>query len=196
MRSAEELLSITSRLDARFYLLRDGMERSKDRSLRDLVRILDEEKVVYALIGGLALQFWRREPRTTLDIDLAVERLSDVPGARLEAAGFRLTGHFPHSQNWQGPDGTPVQFADDPAFAQAIATAGLHPMGPLTLRVISAEWLTRAKLRAAADPARRRSKRLQDWVDAFGLVEEHPEIASRLSEAERAALRAPPGVPS
>ena len=196
MRSAEELLSITSQLDARFYLLRDGMERSKDRSLRELVRILDEGNVVYALIGGLALQFWRREPRTTLDIDLAVRHLSDVPHAELEAAGFQLTGQFLHSQNWKGPDGTPVQFSDDPGFAHAIATAGVHPMGPMRLRVISVECLTRAKLRAAADPARRRSKRLQDWVDACGLVEDHPEIADHLSEAERAALTAPPGPPA
>jgi len=42
---------------------------------------------------------------------------------------------------------------------------------------------------AAADPARRESKRFQDLTDAKSLAEEHPEVEKQLTPAERALLR-------
>jgi hypothetical protein len=44
------------------------------------------------------------------------------------------------------------------------------------------------KLRAGADPARRRLERRRDLVDAQRLVEETPELRAELSEAEQAVL--------
>jgi hypothetical protein len=46
----------------------------------------------------------------------------------------------------------------------------------------------RAKLRAASDPARRRSKRLLDLADAQGLIEDHPELGRELTLEEAAQL--------
>ena len=37
------------------------------------------------------------------------------------------TGRFPHSENWVRPEGTPVQFTDDPALAGAILRAEEDP---------------------------------------------------------------------
>jgi hypothetical protein len=59
--------------------------------------------------------------------------------------------------------------------------------------VIGRADLLYAKLRAASDPARRRSKRLQDLADAHALVEGTPALAAELGPAERALLdQAPP----
>lgn len=44
------------------------------------------------------------------------------------------------------------------------------------------------KLRAAADPARRRSKRLQDLADAQALLEADPAAAAELTDQEKATL--------
>jgi hypothetical protein len=43
-------------------------------------------------------------------------------------------------------------------------------------------------MRAAIDPARRRSKRLQDLADAEALIEANPELTQQLRLEERAIL--------
>jgi hypothetical protein len=181
-------LEIGFALDRRWHLLRGEMESTKKPVLLALARILNEGGAAYAVIGGIAVQVHRREPRTTLDIDLAVLDRAAIPSARLIAAGFRETGRFAHSVNWVGPDGTPVQFTDDPALGAAVARALSIDLDGVPLRVISVGDLLHEKLRAGADPERRRSKRLQDLADAEGLLEDRPALATELRDEERALL--------
>jgi len=56
------------------------------------------------------------------------------------------------------------------------------------LRVIGLIDLLHEKFRAASDPARRRSKRLQDLADAQALLESTPTLAQELTAEERAVL--------
>jgi hypothetical protein len=147
------------------------MEQSKRPAVLTLARVLAESRVPYAVIGGIALQVHQAEPRTTLGIDLAVTDRGAIPRTRLEAAGFTATGHHAHSENWQSQDGIAVQFTDDPALAAAIGRADEVPLGDVVLRMIGRADLLHEKLRAGSDPARRRSKRLQDLVDAQALLE-------------------------
>ena len=164
------------------------MEHSKEPDLSLLVGILSQEGIPYAVIGGVALQIHQREPRTTLDIDIAVRSRKDLPREALIAAGFRETGRHEHSDNWVGPDGTPVQFTADPALAEAIRRAEQIELEDVQLRVIGRVDLLHEKLRAASDPARRRSKRLQDLADAQALLESTPTLAHELRAEERALL--------
>lgn len=136
---------------------------------------------------------WSSDPRTTLDVAFAVLHYNDLPGPALVDAGFRCTGRHADSENWVGPDGTPVQFTDDSRLAVAVHGRVL-PLEGLTIRVAALLDLAHAKLLAAADPERRRSKRLQDLADAQGLVEDHPEIAAGHSADENALLKGP-GLP-
>jgi hypothetical protein len=175
-------------LDRQWHWMRSGMEQSKKPALLALGRVLFQTGTPYALIGGLALQVHQAEPRTTVDIDFAVLDRGSIPWAELEAAGFHRTGRFEHSENWLGPEGTPVQFTDDPALAAAVARAEEIQLEGVPLRVIVRADLLHAKLRAASDPARRRSKRLQDLADAQGLLETNPELAAGLTPEERAIL--------
>lgn len=196
MRTVEQTLQIGDQLDRRFAQLRGRVETSKRRSLVELARVLDAADVPYALIEGVAVQIWSAEPRTTLDIDIAVASYADLPRDALRAAGFVYGGRFEHSENWTGPDGAPVQFSDDPAFGGAVARAVPHAIGDYSggLRVASVTDLVRAKLRAARDPARRRSKRLMDIADAVGLTEQHRASLAELSADELRQLgdAAPP----
>ncbi len=164
------------------------MEGSKRPTLIAVARILAEQGARYALIDGVALQVHRREPRTTLDIDLVLASREDWPDRAVELAGFRKTGDFEHSENWAGPDGTPVQFTTDPLLAEGIARAQTVEVEGVPLGVLAAADLLRAKLRAAADPARRRSKRLLDLADAQGLIEDHQELGAGLGSAEQRLL--------
>ena len=175
-------------LDRRWHWMRGEMERSKEPDLSLVTTILGDREIAYAIIGGVALQIHQREPRTTLDIDIAVRSRADVPREALRASGFRETGRHEHSDNWIGPEGTPVQFTDDPALADAVARAVEIPLGGRELRVLRVPDLLHEKLRAGRDPARRRSKRLQDLADAQALLEQDPALQTELTPEERALL--------
>jgi hypothetical protein len=131
-------LEIGFLLDRQWHLLRGEMEQSKRPSLLLLARTLDQARTPYAVIGGVALQVHQREPRTTLDIDLAVAAREQIPRQALLAAGFEASGTFEHTENWKGPDGTPVQFTDDAALVPAIARAEEVRLEGVPLRVLRA----------------------------------------------------------
>jgi len=84
---------------------------------------------------------------------------------------------------------TPLpQFTDDPGLASAVRSAEEIPLENVTLRVIRVIDLVCQKLRAGSDPARRRSKRLSDLVDAQGLLEAYPDLRAGLTPEELAVL--------
>jgi hypothetical protein len=187
--SVEEALRISAVLDVRFHDLKgDAVVSSKDVAFRALFRVLEESGAEYALIGGVAVQLWQAEPRTTLDIDVAVRSYESVPRDALAASGFRLLARHAHSENWAGPGDTPVQFSDDPAFRALIESAAVRSFEGGRVRIATPAALVKEKLRAASDPERRESKRFQDLADAKALAEEHPEIAENLTPAEKIFL--------
>ncbi len=164
------------------------METTKKPALAALVRVLDSANVSYAIIYGVAVQVHQPDPRTTLDIDVAVLSSDDIPRDALIAAGFRSTGSFEHSQNWVAENGTPVQFTDDPGLQSAVRSAEEIPLENVTLRVIRVIDLVRQKIRAGSDPARRRSKRLSDLVDAQSLLETYPNLRVELTPEDLVVL--------
>jgi predicted nucleotidyltransferase len=175
-------------LDRQWHWLRGEMDTTKKPALLTLGRLLEESHIPYAIIGGIAVQVHHPDPRTTLDIDLAVLSRPAIPAEALIAAGFRRVGSFEHSENWLAADGTPVQFTDDPMLAAAVTSAEEIVVDGVRLRVIRAADLLHEKIRAAADPARRRSKRLQDLADAQALIEANSELAQQLRAEERTIL--------
>ena len=180
-------------LDSQWHFLRGEMEYTKRLALVRLGKVLAAAGTPYAIIGDIALQVHQAEPRTTLDIDVAVPGFDVLPSTELQAAGFTHQRRYTHSDNWVGPDAVPVQFTDDPAFRQAIERAEEIELGDLRLRVIGPLDLLHAKLRSGSDPARRRSKRLQDLADAQALLEQAPELSPQLSLQERSLLESLPG---
>ena len=162
---------------------------SKERPLHELVRVLSSEKTPYAIIGGVAIQLYTREPRTTKDIDVALATYEDLPGAALEAAGFRRERRFAHSENWRAPGAEPrkvrtaIQFTVDTLTPGTVERAKTHRVRSLRLRVAALPDLVRLKLEAAEEPRRRPSKRQSDLADVIRLLEEHPELARQVPDA-------------
>jgi len=181
-------LEIGFTLDRRWHWMRGEMETSKRPALLAVARALSEAGVLYAVIGGVALQIHVQEPRTTLDIDIAVARRDALPAAALLAAGLVHTGTFEHSVDWRAEDGTPIQFSDDAALHDALTRTIEITLDDVPVRVLAKTDLLHEKLRAGADAARRRSKRLQDLADAERLLEEEPRLAATLSADERRLL--------
>ena len=159
---------------------------SKEKPLRLVAQLLEREGVPYALIGGVAVQLLTEEPRSTLDIDLAVPTYADVPREALLGAGFEHTGRHDHSDNWRAPGPGPltrrtaVQFsAEDEGIAEAVEHASIVDLdGGMRLRVATVADLIGLKLAAAEEPKHRPSKREHDVADVLALLEEHPEIKS------------------
>lgn len=159
---------------------------SKERPLRLVAQLLEREGVPYALIGGVAVQLHTEDPRSTLDIDLAVPTYADVPRDALRGAGFEHTGRHEHSDNWRAPGPGPlkqrtaVQFsAEDEGIADAVEHAVIVALdGGVQLRVATVADLIVLKLAAAAEPKRRPSKREHDVADVLALLEAHPELRS------------------
>jgi hypothetical protein len=180
---------------------------SKEGPLRLVAQLLEREGVPYALIGGVAVQLHTEEPRTTLDIDLAVPTYADVPGQALLAAGFEHTGRHDHSDTWRAPGSGPptqrtaVQFsAEGEGIADAVGHASVvHLAGGVALRVAGVAELIVLKLAAAVEPARRPSKRAHDVADVLALLEAHPELGSaemvaRVQDVRRRLTSAGPDV--
>lgn len=158
----------------------------KEKILECLVLLLEHEHVPYALIGGVAVQLYTEDPRTTADIDVAVPDRRDIPRAALLAAGFDEDGVHQWSVNWRGPapSGTPrrlrvaVQFSAGTSMARAATRAEDVSVGKFFLKLASLPDLMFLKLEAASEPTRRASKRSQDLTDVMKLIEEHPELDS------------------
>ena len=135
---------------------------SKEGSLRLIAQLLEREGVPYALIDGVAMQLHTEEPRTTLEIDLAVLTYAHVPRQAMLAAGFEHTGRHGLSDNWRAPGSGPlrqrtaVQFsAEDEGIADAVTHAGVVSLdGGVPLRVARVADLIVLKLAAAVAPAR------------------------------------------
>lgn len=136
-------------------------------ALAAATRVFVEQRVAYALIGGVAVGIRSGVPRATLDVDFAVSTLADSTrlSDALVARGFALKGRFAHSINFEHESGEPVQLAFDPEFDAMIERAEAVSFGDMDIRVVTREDLIAMKRRAAADPSRRRSKALRDEAD-------------------------------
>lgn len=176
---------------------------TKQEPLRQVVAVLAATQTPYALIGGVAIQLFSEDPRTTLDIDLAVALFADIPVAALCAAGFEHEARFAHSDNWRAPGSGPraqriaVQFsAEDVGIALAVQRATTWHIDGLDVRVATASDLVVLKLAAAEEPTRRARKRRQDLLDILMLLEDHAEagadvanLAARLGRVQVEVMR-------
>jgi len=155
------------------------MDESADKvaALRDVAGALDGIAAPHALIGGVAVGLRSGVARATMDTDLAVR--SSVPRARvvevLRHAGLVLRGEFTHSVNFRHQSGEPVQLVFDAAFDEMIDRAEALDVGGIRVRVVQTADLIAMKERAAADPARRRSKALRDQADVALLRGDVPD---------------------
>ncbi len=185
MTTAEAILRSVARLGMRERVLiarRRGTEPEMQETgqiaaLLDTIRALQPIGVSCALIGGVAVGIHSGVPRATLDVDLAVQstaltrRVIDA----LVAAGFQLVGEHPHSINFHHPSGEPVQLAFDPGFDAMIGRAERIVIGGIEVPMVRKDDLIEMKRRAAADPARRRSKALRDQADIALLLGDTPD---------------------
>lgn len=93
----------------------------------------------------------------------------------LEGAGFTKTGESEHSVSFRHASGEPVQLAFDPQFDAMIERAESLEVAGTRIVVVRKADLIAMKRRAAADPSRRKSKRLRDEADVALLLGDVPD---------------------
>lgn len=165
-------------------------QADKEFAILEVARIFDKAGIPYAIMGGVAVQVHTKEPRTTLDLDVALRSKSDVPRDALLAAGFKHEGTFEFSDNWRAPGSLPrkqrtaVQFSADALTAEAVEHAGTVTLEGFRISVVSPRDLVLLKIAAAKEPRRRKSKRISDYGDIVRLLEEHPDLVKQLHYVE------------
>lgn len=169
-RLLDEIAQLTARERRRMAAAgRATMTEPADKlgALADVARALDRIDAAYALVGGVAVGLRSGVPRATLDTDVAVRSTvgRQAITEALTAAGLQLMGTFAHSLNFRHASGERVQVVIDPDFDRMIDRAEALDTGGLRIRVVTTADLIAMKERAAADPARRRSKALRDQAD-------------------------------
>ena len=153
-----------------------------DRSdlLDRFIAALDQHGIRYCLIGGQAVNAYV-EPVVSLDLVVAA---ADVP--RLESVlpeGLRVE-RFPHSLNISAPaSDLRIQVQTDPRYAAFVPRAQTREVLGLELPVAALEDVLQGKTWAAADPARRASKRQKDLADIARIIEAYPELRPRVPAA-------------
>lgn len=155
------------------------MDETPDKiaALLDTIRVIEKLRISYALIGGVAVGIHSGVPRATLDVDIAIHssaKRTDLIG-EMTGADFQLSGEFQHSVNFRHASGEPVQFAIDPYFDALIERAEFMMVRGARVRIVRKDDLIEMKRRAAADPARRKSKALRDQADVELLLGDVPD---------------------
>jgi predicted nucleotidyltransferase len=150
---------------------REPIDDPLSRALDDVVAVLAEFRISYALIGGLATGY-RSRPRYTRDIDLIL----DIPQVSLPAVlealhdrGFEFESReviedfTRHHMAVLWRDGVRLDWLKPmlPAYRHVLDQARLEPGPTVAIRVATAEGLILLKLLAF---------RLQDQTDIESLV--------------------------
>jgi hypothetical protein len=136
-------------------------------ALAGVIGALERIGASHAVVGGVAVGIRSGVPRATLDTNVAVRSTVERSAIReaLTGAGLDMTGTFAHSLSFRHRSGEPVQIVLDPEFDPMIDRAEPLDVAGVRIRVVTTADLIAMKERAAADPARRRSKALRDQSD-------------------------------
>ena len=143
--------------------------------LEEFVRLLETHGLRYCVIGGQAVNAYV-EPLVSLDLDvvIAADQAGRLPS--ILPATYRQE-RFPHSLNLSkaGSD-LRIQVQTDPRYATFVTKATVRDVLGIRLPVAALEDVLQGKIWAAADPARRGSKRQKDLADIARILESFPHL--------------------
>ncbi|HEY5792155.1 MAG TPA: nucleotidyl transferase AbiEii/AbiGii toxin family protein [Chthoniobacterales bacterium] len=156
-----------------------------------LVACLEKADIAWCAIGGVAVNYWAKEPMVTRDVDLVVASPSiEKTRQLLEKEGFAATV-FPGSINFQGHSKVSIQLSTEDFYQEFPARAVPADVHGILLRVASLEDTLAGKILAWRDPERRQSKRLKDLGDIVRLVEAHSRLWITLPDELRKLVEMP-----
>jgi predicted nucleotidyltransferase len=173
----------------------------------EIASFLDEQGVPYAVIGGLAVQYWG-EPRTTMDVDIVVLVSPDRTQAFLEAAVRRFTARLQDAVSFaqtnrmlllSDADGTPIDISlGIPGYEEGVLQRAVTVTLPdnRVIRLVSPEDLIIHKCIAGRPRDKEDVERvlvrqrlsvevgyIRQWLGAFAELMEHHDVVSIFEDA-------------
>ncbi len=157
--------------------------------LQKFLRILEETKSSYCIIGGLAVNAYV-EPVVSLDLDIvvAMEDIEEVCEAA-KHKGLRVE-KFEHSVNLTSPKSDlRVQLQTDVRYQEFISRSRTKQVLGYRMKVATMEDVLQGKVWAYLDEERRKSKRQKDLADIMRLVEAYRELERRIPGGVKKELK-------
>ena len=159
----------------------NSIANGKSDIVQLLLDLLEELKIDYCLIGGLAVNAYA-EPVASLDLDL-VPAINDVEKLIEHVKNTFAISRFEHSINLQHPDSDlRIQLQTDLRYQSFIAKASVKKVLGYEMKVAALDDVLTGKIWAYSDEERRKSKRQKDLADIMRLVETHPHLHDVLPE--------------
>lgn len=158
------------------------LSNGQEDVLQQLLDLLNEMKIDYCVIGGLAVNAYV-EPVVSLDLDLVI--ITKAINNLIEAAGtiFNME-KFPHSINLSSPESDlRIQLQTDPRYQAFIPHASIKDVMGYNMKVATVEDVLQGKIWAYSDKQRRKSKRQKDLADIFRLIEAYPDLKNFIPES-------------
>jgi len=153
----------------------NSIANGKSDIVQLLLDLLEELKIDYCLIGGLAVNAYA-EPVASLDLDL-VPAINDVEKLIEHVKNTFAISRFEHSINLQHPDSDlRIQLQTDLRYQSFIAKASVKKVLGYEMKVAALDDVLTGKIWAYSDEERRKSKRQKDLADIMRLVETHPRL--------------------
>lgn len=156
-----------------------------------LVDALERADIRWCAIGGIAVNFWAREPMVTQDVDIVVAMESiEQAVAVLQEAGF-TSRRFEWSINFKGTSQVSIQISTESVYQDFPGRAVPAEVHGILMRVACLMDTLKGKMLAWGDDSRRQSKQLKDLGDIARLVENHPSLWDELDPGLRQVIDRP-----
>jgi hypothetical protein len=157
-----------------------------------LVECLEQAAIPWCAIGGIAVNHWAQSPMVTQEVEFVVST-SDIDRTRvlLEEAGFR-SETFDWTINFKGNSIVSLQLSSEALYRDFPSRSVHADVHGMLLRVASLEDTLTGKIAAWSDSQRRQSKRMKDLADIGRLVEAHPKLWEKLTDALKSEIDQPP----
>jgi hypothetical protein len=158
-----------------FNLLSNG----KRDVLQNILSLLQEKKINYCLIGGLAVNAYA-EPVVSLDVDLIIELAAKDEFLETVKEVFKIET-FPHSLNLSNSESDlRIQIQTDKRYQDFISRSSEKQVMGYNMKVAAIEDVLQGKIWAYMDKQRRESKRMKDLADILRLIETYPDLRELL----------------
>ncbi len=151
----------------------------KEDVIQKFLDILNEQKIDYCIIGGLAVNAYV-EPVISLDLD-AVIAANKVRALEKTARKIFSIERFTHSINLSSNRSKlRIQIQIDKQYQPFITRAVRKDVMDYVMKVAVVEDVLQGKIWAYTDPGRRASQRQKDLADIYRLIECFPELKKHL----------------
>jgi hypothetical protein len=149
--------------------------------IQELLNLLVEMNINYCVIGGLAVNAYV-DPVVSLDLDIVVVIESIEKLLEAVKNDFKIE-NCEHSINLNSAKSDiRIQLQTDKRYQDFIQNSSMRDILGYQMKVACLEDVLQGKTWAYLDEKRRASKRQKDLADIFRIVEEYPEIKTKLPE--------------